>query len=284
MKQISLKIVARSILLLSTIAFQFNSCSSDEEDPNRPRIEKLSPDTGSIGTEVVITGKQLFSGGGFKVKFNGVEATLVYLKDETEMTVIAPNGGSTGPVTITSGTASGTTSPTVELVGPDFTYAGEPKAKSTYYIKFKANDSWVMYQTGEPGYSTCGNCSCNAVPPEPFGNIDNAAFEVCNELNNNWVTAAQIQALKNKTLNFASGYPRPAFRYDFNKIYYATSDATQGTESKMTITDVIPEPAYAGIVPVFRIVGTFSCKVAKSDGTGIINITEGKFAIRFTED
>lgn len=276
MKHIPSKVILCCAIILSTVTFQFTGCSSDKE-PDGPHIAKLTPDIGPIGTEVVITGKGMFGTGGFKVKFNGVEAKIVGLKDdETEITVLAPNGGSTGPVTIVAANQ--------ELTGPTFTYDGEPTTKSKYYVKFKANDSWIMYETGEPGYSTCGNCSCNSVPPQPFGDIDNATIEVCNEQNNDWVTAADILALKNKTLSFSSGYPHPMFRYDFKDSDLNSEDAVQVSGSTMTITDVISEPPFAGLKPVFRVVGTFSCKVAKSDGTGTINITEGKFAVRFTED
>jgi len=269
------KLIFPSLLLLLTVTFQFSGCSSGGDEPAGPHIEKLTPDTGSIGTSVVISGKGLFVSG-IVVKFNGVPAEITYVKDETEITVKAPNGGSTGPVTVISGTQT--------LTGPDFTYAGEPSSTLKYYVKFKANGSWVMYETGEPGYSTCGNCSCNSVPAQLFTDIDNASIEICNLENHDFVTAAQIEALKNKTLSFSSGYPRPRFYYDFLQVDYDTDDATQVTNSKMTITDVIPEAPFAGLVPTYRIVGTFACKVAKSDGSGTIDITEGKFAVRFTED
>ncbi|MCD4698283.1 MAG: IPT/TIG domain-containing protein, partial [Bacteroidales bacterium] len=67
---------------------------------NPPEISSFSPTNGTAGTEVTITGKNYSSfPEGNIVKFNGLSAEITDASDTT-LTVIAPQGVTTGPITV----------------------------------------------------------------------------------------------------------------------------------------------------------------------------------------
>jgi hypothetical protein len=79
-----------------------------------PTITAISPVSGTVNTQVTITGTDFgASAADNTVKFNGVAATISSATT-TSLVVSAPSGASTGPVTVS--TASGTAN------GPTFTY------------------------------------------------------------------------------------------------------------------------------------------------------------------
>lgn len=116
------------------------------------------------------------------MKFNGVEATVLGAT-ATEIIVGAPANGTTGVVTVTIGSEV--------LTGPTFTYT-----LPAYFIKFKMNGVTKIYGASEPGYSACGECSCNYLPP--LGE-ETAGIDICQSSS---VTAAMIQNLNGKTIAF----------------------------------------------------------------------------------
>jgi len=66
-----------------------------------PTLTSISPETGKVGEEVVITGTDFSTTPSENmVKFNGTEATVTEAT-ETSLTVIVPAGASTGNVTVT---------------------------------------------------------------------------------------------------------------------------------------------------------------------------------------
>jgi hypothetical protein len=269
MKRFLATLISFAVSLSITITLQFSSCSSDNE-PDGPAIVGIAPDSGAAGTIVAITGR------GFNtdvsknnVKFNGVVATI-QTATETQLTVVAPSGGTTGTIAVSIGTK--------ELNGPVFTYT-EPQPTQAYYIRFKANNEVKLYQTVNPGFSACGDCSCGYLPP--LDDLNNAGIEICQP---STVTAAMIQALKDKTLSFNSGSPVPNFGMEIDNVSYHTDFVTQVAGSKMTITNVVADGLFAGIKKAYKVTGTFSCRIARSDGSSVLNITEGTFVVRFTED
>src|ERR1700712_4581021 len=78
-------------------------------------ITSISPSTGSANTVVIIKGTNFKTTiAADTVKFNGIVATVQSAKD-TMLTVLAPTGGTTGVVTVTTSDGMAT--------GPVFTYA-----------------------------------------------------------------------------------------------------------------------------------------------------------------
>jgi hypothetical protein len=89
-----------------------------------PTVSSLSPNTGLVGSSVVITGTNLL--GASAVKFNGISATAVTVNSATQITATVPSGAITGAVSVTTpgGTVSGPTftvnvaPPTVSSLSP----------------------------------------------------------------------------------------------------------------------------------------------------------------------
>ncbi|HVM88092.1 MAG TPA: IPT/TIG domain-containing protein [Puia sp.] len=66
-----------------------------------PAISSITPNSGSIGTSVTISGNDFSSTvSGNTVKFNGITATI-NSASATSLTVAAPSGGTTGKITLT---------------------------------------------------------------------------------------------------------------------------------------------------------------------------------------
>ncbi|MBS1914664.1 MAG: IPT/TIG domain-containing protein [Bacteroidetes bacterium] len=99
-----------------------------------PTITSISPDSGSAGTLVTISGTNFKTTvTGDTVKFNGVAAT-VQTATATVLTVLAPSGASSGAVTVTTGNGTAT--------GPIFTYAVD------VYVVGQANSGWGYWKNG----------------------------------------------------------------------------------------------------------------------------------------
>jgi hypothetical protein len=260
-------VVCLTSLVILSFFVQFISCSSDKEDPTASIITGISPETGPAGTIVTITGN------GFSttseeniVKFNGIEA-VVFAASTTELVVGAPANGTTGVVTVTIGSEV--------LTGPTFTYT-----QPAYFIKFKMNGVTKIYGASEPGYSACGECSCNYLPP--LNDSDYAGIDICQ---NSSVTAAMIQNLNGKTIAFNEtvNFPQAFFYLTIGNVNYGTDYVSQTAGLNLNITSVVADGALF-TAKAYRVAGTFSCKVAKPDGSQPTDITEGTFVVRYTED
>jgi hypothetical protein len=254
-----------SVAFVSLI-IQFNGCGSDEKVT--PDVAIL-PDTGAIGTIVTITGKGFVPDAAkVTVKFNGTKAT-VQIATETAIVAIAPRRGTTGPITVSFGTT--------ELTGPVFTYKS-PEITEKYYISFKVDGIESVYQTGNPGYQSCGDCACSNLPP--LDDENSAGLSICFPSD---VTATMIQSLKNKTLPITSGSPEAKFWLTIDGEDFGTvSQTTQTTNSKMVISEVVADGSYGG-KKAFKVTGTFTCKISDYYGDDVMDVTEGKFVVRFTE-
>lgn len=251
------------------LSLQLVSCSDDSKPSDTDQITTIDPATGYAGTLVTITGK------GFgateadnMVKFNG-KVAVIQLASTTGIAATVPTDAGTGPVTVTVGSKV--------ITGPVFTYT-EPKATKTYYYSFKADGVTKVFEESNPGYSACGECSCSDLPV--LSDAYYAGLDICQSTA---VTPTMIQNLKSKTIPFKHGgsYPVANFGYTEKSISYTTDNVDQGTFSAQ-VTDVTAEADYLGY-KVYRVTGTFECKVATTGGAPI-SITEGKFIIRYTQD
>jgi uncharacterized lipoprotein YajG len=106
-----------SILLMFYIALlTFSACKKNPSPVPAvaPTIASISPVSGLANTSVTITGSNFdATASNNAVKFNGVAATVNNVTTTT-LVVVAPAGGSTGPVSVTTGGGTAT--------GPTFTY------------------------------------------------------------------------------------------------------------------------------------------------------------------
>jgi hypothetical protein len=262
--------------MLAVVAVLSN-CSKDEDEPETGSVKILAidPDKGQVGTLVVI------SGSGFSiddtentVKFNGVEAD-VQLSSTTSIAVTVPSGTTTGAVTVTTGGKT--------VTGPVFTLEESPQEVSeAYYLKFKANGTVKIFEAGNPGFQSCGQCACCYLPV--LSDDRNSSLNICND-NNNWITAAHIQSWNGDKILFNNGgvFPEAEFSFTENGIYYSTGNAADQTGSEVNITSVVADGEYLGL-KAYKVTGNFKCKVNSSDEMSPFTITEGTFVIRYSED
>ena len=103
-----------TLLLLSLVIL---SCSKNEEPAPAPTITDFSPDYGTFGTVVTITGANFDTDKNSGVKstswpyfpqankneisFNGIRATIIGLNTATSITTTVPPGVTSGPISVT---------------------------------------------------------------------------------------------------------------------------------------------------------------------------------------
>jgi hypothetical protein len=80
-----------------------------------PGISGFSPASGAVGTSVTITGFNFNVSPGLQVRFNGTLATVTANTDNS-ITVTVPTGATTGPITVTNG--AGTATSTAGFIVP----------------------------------------------------------------------------------------------------------------------------------------------------------------------
>jgi uncharacterized delta-60 repeat protein len=81
-----------------------------------PEITALTPDNGLVGSSVVLGGRYL--AGATAVRFNGVLASGFVVNDDGRITVTVPAGATTGPVSVTTASGTGTSSVSYRLLSP----------------------------------------------------------------------------------------------------------------------------------------------------------------------
>lgn len=261
-----------NISLLLLVLILFAQCSEKNNDVTGSfGITAISPQSGSLGTSVTITGKGFASkASDNKVFFNRIEATIIS-GSTTELLVQVPTAATTGPVEVETGKST--------TRGPVFTVT-EPKATKTYYIKFKANGIVKIFETGNPGYQSCGSCACSYLPP---ASSTGANVSICQD-NSNLITAASIESWNGKKILWSgTTFPYSSFSFDENGVTYGSFNVADQTSSELNVTKVESDGLFV-TKKMYKVTGTFKCKVAKSDGSSITTITEGEFVVRYSED
>ena len=81
-----------------------------------PTISSFAPASGSVGTSVLINGTNLSSVSG--VQFNGVAASVWRIVSATQISATVPLGATTGPVKVSTATASATSSTVFTVTTP----------------------------------------------------------------------------------------------------------------------------------------------------------------------
>jgi hypothetical protein len=252
----------------------FTGCSKEEEAvQSSVTISGISPESGGSGTTVTITGT------GFSatiaenvVKFNGKEATIKSAI-ATQLVAVVPADAGTGNVTVQLGGKTAT--------GPAFTYV-EGQVTKKYYIKFKVNGSWKVFEEGNPGFQSCGECACSFMPV--LNTVRYSGIEIC-QANQNWVTASNILSWDQKTIpfKFTTTYPIASFGFTEDGVAFNTYEANDQTGSSVKVTKIESDGEYLG-KKAYKVTGTFQCKVATKDGASVTSITEGEFVHRYSED
>jgi hypothetical protein len=102
--------------------------------PEPPTITTFSPASGAIGSQVTITGTNLR--GAKAVSFNGIRASSYVIESATQITAAVPEGATPGPISVTTG--AGTATSTQQFTIP-------------FYIATTASGSVLP---GEPIYDT----------------------------------------------------------------------------------------------------------------------------------
>lgn len=161
----------------------------------------------------------------------------------------------------------------------------EDESLAEYYIQFKMNGELHTFQVKEPGYQACGSCACASVPPLAASSAD---IEVCTHESDD-VNANDIESLDGSAIVFSGeDFPNAHFSFTINGVDYSTYNATSQTGSSFIVTEVSEDGEF-GIAggtnfQMFKVKGTFSCTVRADDDDTDIAITEGKFAVRFSEN
>jgi hypothetical protein len=237
-------------------------------------ITSIDPTTGPAGTIVTITGTKFATTiEGNVVKFNGKEANVL-LATETQITAEVPAAAETGTVSVTVGSSTAT--------GPVFTYTDGSQVTKKYYVKFKANGTWKVFEESLAAYSSCGNCACYYMPV--LNEERYAGLDIC-QANNDWITAGDITGWNSKTINFlpTNVFPLASFGYTENGISRHTEYAANQTGSKVQVTSVVADGSELGKLS-YKVSGTFQCNVAASGGGSAVAVTEGTFVVRYSED
>ena len=261
-----------------TISFFFlivllvNCTTEDKTGRDAFSITALLPESGPEGTRVEILGL------GFSedeadhvVKFNNVVAPVIDAS-ETTLGVKVPIGATTGRVTVTK---AGET-----IEGPIFTVT-TPVVTKDFYVKFSVNGIIKIFEEGNPGYQSCGQCACSYVPA--LNDIRSASIVVCNNAPN-WITAADIEGWNGDKLSVNStNFPTAALEFTEDEVFYSSNNVSGQAGSEVNITSVVADGSF-NAKKAFKVTGDFKCKVSQSDGTNVMDITEGTFVLRYTED
>ena len=261
--------------ILLAVLLVLSNCTKEEDEPIDAsfNISSLSPQSGQEGTLVVISGKGFLPlAENIIVKFNGVEA-VIQLNSTTEIAATVPPGATTGPVTVT--TAGKTATGSVFTVIED-----QQQVTKTYYTKFKANGKVKIFEDGNPGYQSCGQCACCYLPA--LSDTRYASVDICNN-EPNWVNATHIQSWNGKKILFSGNFPLASVNFSENGVYYSSENVVDQSGSEVNITSVVADGDLFG-KKGYKVSGNFKCKVASDDGTTPIAITEGTFVLRYSED
>jgi len=111
-----------------------------------PAISGMSPPLGSVGTSVTVTGSGFAKA--TAVRFNGTSATFT-VNSDTQLTAVVPQGATTGPVTVTAPSGTGT-SPTNFIVTATLTFSA---AADTYVASASPSKNYGTATTLQLGQS-----------------------------------------------------------------------------------------------------------------------------------
>jgi hypothetical protein len=110
-----------------------------------PTVTSFLPTSGPVGTSVSITGTGFT--GATDVQFNGTDAATFTINGDTSISATVPSGATTGPITVTNGTGSGTSLTDFTVT----TSSGPPKVTSFTPTSGPVGTSVALTGTGFTG-------------------------------------------------------------------------------------------------------------------------------------
>jgi hypothetical protein len=186
--------------------------------PSTPVVSKVSPSTGLTtgGTTVTLTGSGFT--GATTVDFDGTQATINTVTNDTSMTVTSPPASSAGTVDVT-------------VTAPGGTSLSTPADAFTYTV-LQAN----------PQTEPCTpSCTTNTVTTP----LDNTSVSVTGDSGNSDPNAATHLPINSDTLNCGSS---KAHNYDYQTAVSTVSTTNFATGQVLTVTEILgPEPSVKGV-------------------------------------
>jgi|GEM_PF-558971 len=226
-----------------------------------PTISGFTPNKGSAGTAVTITGINLKVGTtNPAVKFNGVAATITSSTTD-KIVVSAPSGATTGYITVSTGTGSDTISnyfyypPTLTSLNP---YRGQPGTVVTItgqnfigttalYFSGISSTFTVVNNTTITATVPVGSKTSNLIITAPAGSVTNGTFFIPPIIS----SFTPASGLTNSTVVISGSFPDTPTNVFFNGT--ASSFTVNGTN---TIYAIVPTNATSGPISVVSVGGT----------------------------
>jgi hypothetical protein len=137
--------------------------------PSPPALSGFSPGSGSVGTQVTISGQNLT--GASAVKFGGASATTFAVGSDGQITAVVPSGARSGYVTVTSPAGTATSSTQFQVLTPDFTITVSPGNQT---VRRGSSTSYTVTVAGQPGFAGAVKLSISGLPGG--GGAPNATF------------------------------------------------------------------------------------------------------------
>jgi hypothetical protein len=145
--------------------------------------------------------------------------------------------------------------------------------EAEYYIQFRMEGELKTYGIVDPGYTGCGGCACTSVPFRDVG----ATIAICWERDH--LSAKNIRDMEWSSIEM---FPRAQFSFYLGRIHYSSVNTIKQS-GNFIITDVIPDGTFENKFAMYKVKGIFYCTVREDGGDSGIAITEGRFAVRFSE-
>jgi len=139
--------------------------SSGTTSPPAPSISSFAPSSGPVGTTVAITGSNLT--GATAVKFNGTAAAYT-VNSDSQITAAVPTGATTGPIAVTTGGGTATSSTNYSVTTPDFNLSASPTSQS---ILRGGSTSYTVTVSPSGGFSGSVTLSVNGLPSGATGSF-----------------------------------------------------------------------------------------------------------------
>lgn len=157
----------------------------------------------------------------------------------------------------------------------------EPSPNAAYYMKFKLDGIWKLYEIGNPGYQsnlvTCGYFVAGNV----LGETDRCELNVCDifeEVDRNVILSWDDEPIifDQSTTNIAVA----DLFFDDNGERFGTEN---GSEGMIEFSSIDLDGTFVDY-EMFKCTGTFECTVTKIGANTTHDITEGTFVARFSEN
>jgi len=118
-----------------------------------PTITSFSPGNGTPGTLITLTGTNFL--GAVSVSFNGTATVPVSVPSGNSLTVLVPNGATSGPISVTTGSGTGSSAVSFTVVVPSMNITALSPARNANAAP-RPGDVAITFDQA-PGAATAGN-------------------------------------------------------------------------------------------------------------------------------